>query len=105
MNKYLGSYGNISLPETVFVNEVAGRPVVNGDPAKRCCKANIFTARGEFVSPTAAASVAAAVFALCEEPTVKPAPKLQLQLYGKIYYCQLYLVFFWLNFKCWVPIF
>ena len=66
----------MSLPETLFVNAVAGSPVVNGDPAKRCCNANIFTPPGVFVSPATAASEAAAVFAVGKDPAVKPAPGL-----------------------------
>ena len=61
------------LPETLFVNPDAGNPVVNGDPAKRCCNASIFTPL-VFDNPATAANDAAAVFVFDEALPVKPAP-------------------------------
>ena len=47
--------------------------MVNGDPAKRCCSASIFTPL-VFDKPATAANDAAAVFVLDEALPVKPAP-------------------------------
>ena len=47
--------------------------MVNGDPAKRCCNASIFTPL-VFDKPATAANDAAAVFVLDEALPVKPAP-------------------------------
>jgi hypothetical protein len=44
--------------ETLFVNPEAGNPVVNGDPARRCCNASIFTPL-VFDKPAASANDAA----------------------------------------------
>ena len=54
--------------------------MVNGDPAKSCCSANIFTPL-VFDKPANDANDAAAVFGLDEAPPVKPeAPLLKLCL-------------------------
>ena len=47
--------------------------MVKGDPAKRCCKASIFTPF-VFDKPAAAAKDATAVLVFEEAPPVKPAP-------------------------------
>ena len=68
-----------NLPDTLFVNPEAGNPVVKGDPAKRCCKASIFT---PFVldKPFNAAKDAAALLAFEEAPPFKPAPILMQKM-------------------------
>ena len=68
-----------SLPETLFVNPEAGNPVVNGDPAKSCCNANMFTP-AVFDKLATAANCAAAVLAFEVVPPVKPAPLMQLKI-------------------------
>ena len=56
--------------------------MVNGDPAKSCCSANIFTPL-VFDKPANDANDAAAVFGLDEAPPVKPeAPLLKLYLWN-----------------------
>ena len=62
-----------NLPDTLFVNPEAGNPVVKGDPAKRCCKANMLTPL-VFDKPATAAKDAAAVLVFEEAPPVNPAP-------------------------------